>query len=72
MKDKEMNLEDVKTPHTLGWVSYILFLHVDSTDEVVNFFEVDLEKLRNLKTHESEECEDGKGVFVYDIRCCLL
>ncbi len=22
MKDKEMKFEDVKTPHSLGWVSY--------------------------------------------------
>jgi hypothetical protein len=55
MKDKELNLEDVKDPHTLGGVSYILlikFLYIDSTEEVVNLFEVDLQKPRNLSGHE--------------------
>jgi hypothetical protein len=51
MKDKDLNLEDVKTPHTLGSVSYILlvtFLHIDSAEGVVSLFEVDLQKPRNL------------------------
>ena len=59
-----MNLEDVKVPHTLGCTSYILlvkFLYIDSTEEVVNLSEVDLEKPRNLSVNESEECEDGEG-----------
>ncbi len=49
-----MKIEDVKTPHTLGWPSYILlvkFVDIDSTEEVVNLFEVELEKPRNLNTH---------------------
>ena len=70
MKDKEMNLEDdnVKDPHTLGWSQYILpvqFVTIDSTEEIVRFFEVDLQKPRNLSVHESGECEDGEGVGVY-------
>ena len=51
MKDKELKLEDVKTPHTLGWSSYILlvkFVSIDSDEEVVNLFEVELQKPRNL------------------------
>ena len=64
-----MKLEDVKAPHTLGWASYILlvkFLYIDSTEEVVCVFEVELQKPRNLSVHESEECEPGEGVVVYD------
>ncbi len=66
MKDKELNLENVKAPHTLGWSSYILlvkFLSIDSTEEVVNLFEVVLYQPRNLSVHESE---DGECVCVYD------
>ena len=40
-----MKFEDVKAPHTLGWVSYILlvkFLDNDSVDEVVSLFEVEM------------------------------
>ena len=83
MKDKEMKVEDVKTSDTLGWVSYsgLWCLYIDSTEEVVSFFEVELQKQMNLSTHESEECDHGEGVeyeyaslhiqleFVY---CCLL
>ncbi len=68
MKDKELKLEDVKTPHTLGWVSYILlvnFVDIDSTEEVVSLFELDLQKPRNLSTHEREEREHGEGRDVY-------
>ena len=38
MKNKEMKLEDVETPHTLGSASYILlvkFLDMDSDEEVI-------------------------------------
>jgi hypothetical protein len=68
MKDKELKLEDVKVPDTLGWASYILlvkFVNVNSTKEVVSLFEVELQKPRNLSAHESEECEHGEGVGVY-------
>ncbi len=61
MKDKKMNLEDVKTPDTLGWVSY----NIDSTEEVVVLFDVELQKPRNLSTSESEECGHGEGVGMY-------
>ena len=57
MKDKELNLEDVKDPHTLGWVSYILlvqFLYIDSTEEVVSLFEV---RLQRLWVDMREECD---------------
>ena len=43
MKDKEMKLEDVKDPHTLGWPSYILlvkFEDIDSSEQVVSLFEI--------------------------------
>jgi hypothetical protein len=68
MKDKEMKFEDFKTPHTLGWGSYILLvmlLYIDSTEEVVSLFEVEIQKPRNHSVYESEECEDGEGVGVY-------
>jgi hypothetical protein len=29
MKDKELKLEDIEAPHTLGGVSYILFRHIN-------------------------------------------
>ncbi len=65
MKDKELNLKDVKDSHTLGWESCILFLYIESTEEVVILLEVELQIPRNLNTHESEECDHGKGVGVY-------
>ncbi len=43
----------------------IKFLYIDSTKEVVRFFDVELEKPRNLSVHESEEYEHGEGVGVY-------
>ena len=68
MKDKELKLEDVKDPHTLGWSSYILlvkFVSIYSDEEFVSLFEVEIQKPRNLSVHESGECEDGEGVCVY-------
>ena len=47
MKDKEMKLEDVKVPHTLGGVSYKLFVYINSTKEVVSHLEVELYKIRS-------------------------
>ena len=35
LKDKEVKFEDVKTPHTLGGSSQILFLYINSVKEVV-------------------------------------
>ena len=69
MKDKELKLEDVKAPHTLGWVSYIVlkFLYIDSAEEVVSLFEVELQKPRNLSPHESRIVSMGR-VWV----CMLL
>ena len=65
MKDKELKLEDVKAPHTLGWSSHILLVkYIDSAEEVVSLFEV-VQKPRNLSAHESEECEHGEGVGAY-------
>ena len=69
MKDKDLKVEDVKSPHTLGWVSYILLVKfgtIDSSEEVVNLFEVELQKPRNLSVHESGECDHGEGMGVYD------
>ncbi len=54
MKDKEMKLEDVKTPHTLGWVSCIVFLCIDSSEEVVSLFEVELQKTYFLFLYNGE------------------
>ena len=42
-----------------------LLLYIDSAEEVVSLFEVELQKPRNLSAHESEECEHGEGVGVY-------
>ena len=46
MKDKELKLEEVKTPHTLGGASYILSLYMNSVKEVVSHLEVELYKPR--------------------------
>jgi hypothetical protein len=48
MKDKELKLEEVKVPHTLGGSSYmlILILYINSTKEVVSHLEVELYKPR--------------------------
>ena len=37
--------------------------HVDTLDN--SLFEVELQKPRNLSSHESEECDHGEGVGVY-------
>jgi hypothetical protein len=37
-----MKLEEVKTPHTLGGVSYIPSLYINSVKEVVSHLEVQL------------------------------
>ena len=42
-----------------------LLLYIDSAEEVVSLFEVELQKPRNLSAHESEKCEHGKGVGVH-------
>ena len=41
-----MKLEDVKVPHTLVGASYIPFLFINSTKEVVSHLEVELYKPR--------------------------
>jgi hypothetical protein len=46
MKDKELKLEEVKAPHTLGGASYILILYIDSVKELVIHLEVELYKPR--------------------------
>ena len=46
MKDKDLKLEGVKDPHTLGGVSYILNLYINSVKEVVSHLEVELYKPR--------------------------
>ena len=45
---------------TTSQVSYI-----DSVEEVVILFEVEVQKPRNLSVHDSEECDHGEGVGVY-------
>ena len=44
----------------------VKFVDIDSTEEVVNLFEVEFEEPRYLSVNESEECENGDGVGVYD------
>jgi hypothetical protein len=50
MKDKELKVEDVKDPHTLGSTSYILFEYIDPTEvgADINLAEEELPKPRNL------------------------
>ena len=62
MKDKEMRLEDVKAPHTLGWASSILFEYIDPTEVRADnsLAEVELRKPRNLFVCVREEREDGE------------
>ena len=43
-----MKLEDVKAPLTLGGASYILFLYINSTKEVVSLLEVELHKRMSI------------------------
>ena len=40
MKDKELKLEEVQVPHTLGGSSYILSLCINSSKEVASHLEV--------------------------------
>ena len=49
VKEKEMKVEDVKTPHTLGGVSYVLFLYIE---KVVSLLEVEFQKPRNLSEND--------------------
>ena len=42
----------------------IEFVDIDSTEEVVSLFEMQLQKTKNLSAHESEECEHGEVVGV--------
>ena len=48
MKDKELKLEDVKSPRTLGGASYILFLNINSAKIVLSHWEVELYKQRSI------------------------
>jgi hypothetical protein len=47
-------------------------LYIDSSEEVVILFEVELQKPRNLSASESEGCGNGEGVGVYATLCLLL
>ena len=38
---------------------------IDSDEQVISLFEVDLQKPRNLSVYDSEECEHEEGVCVY-------
>ena len=62
MKDKELKLEDVKAPHTLGSASYILFEYIDPVEvgSDISLAEVELRKPRNLFVCVSDEREDGE------------
>ena len=46
MKVKELKLEEVKTPHTLGGTSYIPILYINSVKEVVSHLQAELYKSR--------------------------
>ena len=37
MEDKELKLEEVKAPHTLGGASYILNLYINSVKKVATW-----------------------------------
>ena len=41
MKDKELKLEEVKDPHTLGGASYILSIYINSAKTVVRHLSPD-------------------------------
>ena len=57
-----MKLEEVKVPHTLGGVSYILRLYVNSSKEVVIHLEVELYKPRRYISLETDSVR-GWGWF---------
>ena len=44
MKDKELKLEDVEAPHTLGGESYILFKYIDLAEICIRLAKVKLRK----------------------------
>ena len=48
-----------------GLIIIQLLLYIDSTEEDVSLFQVELQKPRNLSVSESEECGHGEGVGVY-------
>ena len=58
MKDKDMNLEEVKVPHTLGGSSYILILYINSVKEVVSHLEVELYKPRRYISLVTDSARD--------------
>jgi hypothetical protein len=67
MKDKEMKFEDVKTPQTLGWSSYILFEYIDPSEvgADINLAEIDwsvclltLKDLVSLQVHTRPSFQD--------------
>ena len=44
MKDKELKLEDIEDPQTLGGASYILFMYIDLAKRDKRLAEVELRK----------------------------
>jgi hypothetical protein len=56
MKDKKLNLEEVKVPHTLGGESYILSLYISSVKEVVFHLEIELYKPRRYSSLVDTVC----------------
>ena len=53
MKDKELKLEDIEAPHTIGGASYMLFRYIDLAAKASqkggkSLAEVELRKSRNL------------------------
>ena len=66
MKDKEFIETWGCQDPSYTWLSIILLLlYIDSTEEVVNLFKVELQKPRNLSASESEGRGHGEGVGVY-------
>ena len=55
MKDKELKLEEVNVPHTLGGASYILILYLNSVKEIVSHLEVEMYKLRIISLAEDSD-----------------
>jgi hypothetical protein len=57
-----MKFEEVKVPHTMGAVSYILSLHINSVKEVVSHLEVELCKPRR---YISLSADSTRGFVVF-------
>jgi hypothetical protein len=71
MKDKDLKLEEVKVPHTLGGSSYVLTLYINSVKEVVSHLEVELYKPRSTLVSRRIQTEAGFGSDNHTITVCV-